>query len=392
VRDHVRSADAVTDVDPLMGYTVAVTAVRRAWEFGTALEHRGARIVYAPAARIVAPAEDPALHDATKRCLAAPLDVLVATTAAGLRGWFEAVDGWGLGDALRTALDGVEVVGRGPRVAHAARSLGLRTRWSPRADSVTDTIDHLIRRGVAGRRVAVALHGEPIPDLVQALRCAGADIVEATAFGWAPPADPRPLEDLVAAVAARQVDAVAFTSAPAARSFVHVAQDLVRVEELQCAARERVLVACVGPVTADPLRRAAVPVTVAPRAKLRALVRDIAERVPHHCGRVVTAAGHRLDVRGHVVVVDTVAIAPGAVAMALIAALGRQPGRLLSVAQLRAVVPDADAGAVTETLAGLGATLGDSRIVQSVGGEAFRLATDADLGGGCAREGGYYLA
>lgn len=378
----------MTDVDALVGYTVAVTGARRAWEIGAALEHRGARIVYAPAVRIVAPAEDPALHDATKRCLAAPLDVLVATTAAGLRGWFDAADGWGLGDVLRAAVDGVEVVGRGPRVARAARSLGLGEIWSPPVDSVTATIEHLTRCGVAGRRVAVALHGEPMPDLVEALRCAGADVVEATAFGWAPPADRRPLEDVVAAVTERHVDAVAFTSAPAATSFVHVAQDLGQIDEIQHAARERVLAACVGPVAAEPLRRAGVPVAVAPRATLRALVRDISDRVPHHCGRVVTSAGHRLDVRGHVVVVDTVPIAPGPVAMSMLAVLVEQPGRVRPVAELSAAVPAADADAVIGTLAGLGATLGDSRIVQSLGGTGYRLAADAELGGGCPHESG----
>jgi uroporphyrinogen-III synthase len=54
-------------------------------------------MVYAPAMRIVPPAEDAALHDATKRCLAEPVEVVVATTPAALHGWLEAADGWELG-------------------------------------------------------------------------------------------------------------------------------------------------------------------------------------------------------------------------------------------------------------------------------------------------------
>ncbi len=216
------------DDRPLLGYTVGVTAVRHAWEFGTALEHRGARVVYAPAMRIIPPAEDAALHDATKRCLAEPVEVAVATTPAALHGWLEAADGWELGAALRAALRSAHVVGRGPRVVSAVRRLGLGEAWAPAADSVTETIDHLIRSGVGCRRIAVSQHGEPLPDLVDALRCAGAEVVEATVFSWAPPSG-RVLEELVVGVSEHQIDAVAFTSGSAATSFVCTAEKLGRL-------------------------------------------------------------------------------------------------------------------------------------------------------------------
>jgi uroporphyrinogen-III synthase len=150
--------------------------------------------------------------------VAGPIDILVATNPVGLRAWFEAADGWGLGDALRGALGAAAVVGRGPRVAQAARALGLGAVWTPPTDSVTDTIEHLMRAGVSGRRVGVAQHGEPPPDLARALQCAGADVTEVIAFGWAPPRDPRPLEKLVTATAGGHVNVLAFTSAPAARA------------------------------------------------------------------------------------------------------------------------------------------------------------------------------
>ena len=43
---------------PLAGYTVAVTAARRREELGALLARRGARVVYAPAIRIVPLADD----------------------------------------------------------------------------------------------------------------------------------------------------------------------------------------------------------------------------------------------------------------------------------------------------------------------------------------------
>ena len=43
---------------PLAGYTVAVTAARRKEELGALLDRRGARVVYAPAIRIVPLSDD----------------------------------------------------------------------------------------------------------------------------------------------------------------------------------------------------------------------------------------------------------------------------------------------------------------------------------------------
>src|SRR5882757_9878227 len=79
-------------VEPLAGYTVGITAARRREEFAVALERRGAKVISGPAIRIVPLADDSELRAATQRCLDAPLDIVVATTGIGFRGWMEAAD------------------------------------------------------------------------------------------------------------------------------------------------------------------------------------------------------------------------------------------------------------------------------------------------------------
>lgn len=98
------SRNRTGSVPPLAGFTVAVTAARRAEELGALLERRGAEVVHAPALRIIPLADDVELRDATKELVARPPDVAVATTGIGFRGWMEAADGWGEGEALRGAL------------------------------------------------------------------------------------------------------------------------------------------------------------------------------------------------------------------------------------------------------------------------------------------------
>lgn len=71
---------------PLSGFTVGVTAARRADELGVLLQRRGAVVVHAPALRIVPLADDSELLAATKELIDQAPDVVVATTAIGFRG------------------------------------------------------------------------------------------------------------------------------------------------------------------------------------------------------------------------------------------------------------------------------------------------------------------
>ena len=81
---------------PLSGYTVGVTADRRRDELANLLESRGARVVLAPALRIVPIADDAELRAATRACLDSPPDIVLVSTGIGMRGWLEAAEGWGL--------------------------------------------------------------------------------------------------------------------------------------------------------------------------------------------------------------------------------------------------------------------------------------------------------
>ncbi|RQX25059.1 uroporphyrinogen-III synthase, partial [Micromonospora chalcea] len=79
--------------DELAGFTIGVTADRRRDELAALLQRRGARVVLAPALRIVPLADDTDLREATRACLEHPPDVLMANTGIGMRGWLEAAEG-----------------------------------------------------------------------------------------------------------------------------------------------------------------------------------------------------------------------------------------------------------------------------------------------------------
>lgn len=361
---------------PLAGFTVAVTAARRREELSSLLQRRGARVVEASAIRIIPTTDDEDLRAATEACITQPPDVVVATTGIGFRGWMEAADGWGLGDALRSQFTQAELLVRGPKAKGAVRAAGLAEDWSPESEATDEVLARLLDEGVMGRRIALQLHGEPLPDFVGALENAGATVVQVPVYRWVPAEDIRPLKRLVEQIITQQVDCVTFTSAPAVASLLETAG--VRRGELVMSLRTDVLAACVGPVTAAPLERLGVPTVQPERARLGALVRTVVEELPVRRTRVVTAGAHELRLRGHSVLVDGVPVELTVRQAGVLAALVASAGRPLSRAELltRAWHQEpADEHAVEMTVARLRSALGPAgSVVQTVVKRGYRLA------------------
>ncbi|WP_245159087.1 uroporphyrinogen-III synthase [Blastococcus sp. TF02A-35] len=365
--------EQTTEVLPLAGYTVAVTAARRAEELGALLDRRGARVVHAPAIRIVPLADDAELVAATRRVLEAPVDLAIATTGVGFRGWLEAAEAWDL--PLVEHLSGARVLARGPKARGAIRGGGLVDAWSPESESSAEVLEHLLSGAegpLAGRRIAVQLHGDPLPDLVSGLREAGADVLTVPVYRWVLPEDVAPVRRLVASIVAGGVDAVTFTSAPAAASLLQVADGLGQRDAVVAAFQERVLAVAVGPVTGGPLDAAGIPHVRPERSRLGALAREVVARLPER-DPVLQVGPHTLQVRGHAVVVDgsLVELPPGS--LAVLRELARRPGHVVGRPELVAALPGGGDGhavemAVTRLRAALGAPL-----VETVVKRGYRL-------------------
>ena len=361
---------------PLAGYTVAVTAARRAEEIGGLLERRGATVLHAPALRIVPLADDTGLHEATLAVIGTPPDTVVATTGIGFRGWMEAAEGWGEADRLRAALAQAVILARGPKATGSIRAAGLRERWSPASESSAEVLQRLLSEGpLHGRRIAVQLHGEPLHDFTDALRHAGATVIPVPVYQWTAPVDTGPLDRLLEAIAAGTVDAVTFTSALAATGLLRRALECGLRDELIGALRGPVAAACVGPVTAGPLLDHGIPATWPERYRVGALVRHVAEVLTERAP-LLTAAGHRLEVRGSAVIVDDCLrpVPPGP--MAVLRALARRPGWVVARADLLAELPGGgtDEHAVEAAIARLRSSLGAPDVVQTVVKRGYRLA------------------
>ncbi|HVV10747.1 uroporphyrinogen-III synthase [Amycolatopsis sp.] len=257
----------------LSGVIIGVTAERRAEEFIGALERNGATVRHAPLIHIVPLPDDTKLRAATETVLSEGIDVLAVTTGAGFRGWLEAAEGWGLCEQLQDTLRQARIFTRGPKGRGAVRGRGLTEEWSAPEESNRQLFAHLQEIGVSGLRVAVQLHGSPLIEHTEALAAAGARLIEVQPYRWEWPADLQPARRLLDEVLGKQVQALAFTSAPATSNLLSLARERGRYDELLQALHGDVVCACVGPVTAAPLTKVGVPTLQPERQRLGALVK-----------------------------------------------------------------------------------------------------------------------
>lgn len=370
--------------EPLAGFTVGVTAARRAEELITLLERRGAKVVHAPAIRIVPLADDVDLQTVTTALIEQPPDVVVVTTGIGFRGWVEAAHGWDLAEGLIGALESTSILARGPKARGAVRQAGLCEQWSPESESSVEVLSRLLEEGVDGRRIAVQLHGagtewEADIDICEALLGAGAQVIRIPVYRWELPADLRRMDQIIGSIVNGELDAVAFTSAPAAASLLDRAKALGLLEGLLSAMQSVVKAMCVGPVTAAPLSRLGVPTSHPHRYRLGALARLITDELPAGTTQF-HAGGHRLGIRAGSVEVDgTVKSIPPA-GMALLRCLLVQPGRVVTREELLAVLPGGgeDTHAVETAMARLRAALDAPGAIQTVVKRGYRLAVDTE--------------
>jgi uroporphyrinogen-III synthase len=252
----------------------------------------------------------------------------------------------------------------------------LREAWSPPSECFEDVLAYLRGTSLAGRRIVVQEHGRSLSVVANALRIQGAEVRVVSVYRCAPADDQAAMFRMVDLVAERKVDAVTFTSAPAAEILMDVAVASGRRTEVLEALREDVLATCVGPVTAAPFEMWGVPVVQPERARLAAMVKALELELPsRRRGTEIAVGAHRLLLHGGRVCVDGSQVRLSPAPLAVLRALADQPGHVVSRRELMDHLPSGLAGsehAVEVAVARLRSAVG-SALVQTVVKRGYRL-------------------
>jgi uroporphyrinogen-III synthase len=325
--------------DVLRGFRIGVTSDRRSADLIAALERRGAQVLHAPALMIAPNDHDDSLIVETRRLISARPEVVLVTTGYGMRRWFEVADAAGLGAELTAALEAARIFARGPKAHGAVRAAGLLDAQTSDLDTTASLVDAVIAAALSGRRVAVQLHG--YTDEVALARLAEISdcVMTVTPYRWVPPSPPDRLTRLIKAACERQLEALTFTSAPAAAATLEAAEAMDVRREFAQALSDYVAIAAVGPVTAEPLRDAGIDPVVPDRYRLGALVRLVTEELTQRHIQRFQRDGVIIELRGRQVLVNDRRVSLGPNSLALLVALASS-NSVLSRQELIACLPD----------------------------------------------------
>jgi uroporphyrinogen-III synthase len=238
---------------------------RRARELEKLIRRHGGLPIVAPAMREVALETNTAALDLLRRLQAGEIDAVVLLTGVGLRTLADTLAEACPPELLAALLGSATLVARGPKPVAELRRLGLTPHVRvPEPNTWHELLAALDAEApVAGQRVAVLEYGVANEQLIAGLASRGAKVLRVPLYRWALPEDTGPLRDAVSRLAAGSVDFVLFTSGRQVDHVMQIAAELGLASAVHEQAA-RLVVASIGPVCTEALRRHGLPVDLEP--------------------------------------------------------------------------------------------------------------------------------
>ena len=263
---------------PLENITVGITEHRFTKEFAALFEKLGAHVHACPLLEERPVENREELKDFVRRVMSGNLDLMIFLTGVGAKFLIAEADSNGLKDEFLKALGNLTVVVRGPKPVAALRQFGVRVDVIPENPTTEGVIEALRPRDLKDRRIGVQLYGVPNPQLVSALEARGAKVLPVQVYAYGAAADPSSVRALVAKIMNREIQVLAFTSAPQVHMLFDIASQLGISAELEQALNNGVVIASIGEVTSRALGgKGLVPAIVPEQPRMKPMAQAVAD-------------------------------------------------------------------------------------------------------------------
>ncbi len=273
------------------GRRVLTLEARRSPELALMVVNYGGEPIVAPALREVTLDHHTEALAFTSGLLRGQFDMVVLMTGVGTRSLIAVAEHLVPRDVFIEALRGRRLVARGPKPMAALREVGLGA-WAlaPSPNTWREVISSIDARAedlalLAGMRVAVQEYGMPNPELITALELRGARVTPVPIYRWTLPEDVTPLRAGIRAILDDRVDVLLLTAGVQLVHLLRVAASMGVEDEVR-RHLHRLVIASIGPVASEEVRRQGLPIDLEPsHPKMGFLVKEVAER----CGRLLEA-------------------------------------------------------------------------------------------------------
>ena len=255
---------------------------RRAKEIAQLIANHGGLPVVAPSTREVPAGPNDDERKLVRGVLDQQFDALILMTGVGSRALIESAGSICPREDFLAGLRRTRVIVRGPKPSAVMHEFKVPIALSVREPNTWREIVEALDANretvpLNGKRIAVQEHGEPSPQLYDALRERGAEVFAVHVYRWELPEDIAPLRAAVQALANGEIDVVMFTSSV---QFVHASRIAAEIglNEQFTQTLNRIVIASIGPIASETLRKNGVNVDFEPsHPKMGFLVKETAE-------------------------------------------------------------------------------------------------------------------
>jgi uroporphyrinogen-III synthase len=237
---------------PFDGLRVLSLESRRAEEIATLIRKQGGEPFAAPSMREVPLDQHDEVFTFADRLLKGEFDCVILLTGVGTRIlWKTLLSGY-TDQELKTALQKLTVVVRGPKPSAALRELGLVPNVQvPEPNTWRELL--AVMRGRPETSIALQEYGKSNMELIHELRALGKDVMPVRIYSWDLPEDTGPLRQAASKLIAGGFDVVLLTTSMQLVNLMKIAEE-EGIEQQVREALQSAFVGSIGPTTTETLQ------------------------------------------------------------------------------------------------------------------------------------------
>lgn len=247
----------------LEGKRIALLGSRKIEEMSKIVKNLGGSPFSRPAQGTVF-LDDSKLKDHLTHLTRGEFEWIILTTGIGVETLYNNALKMGLGENFITQLQRMNIAARGYKTVNILKNLGLTPLVCDDDGSITGLVRSLTAYSIENQKVALQLHGDPAPILVQWLKSKNAKFEEILPYIHIAP-EKEMMEKLLSELLRGQFDAVIFTSTPQVRNLFHFARKQNNEKEVFGVFSEKTIALAVGKVTAQALYNEGIERVVVPK-------------------------------------------------------------------------------------------------------------------------------
>jgi uroporphyrinogen-III synthase len=232
-------------------HSILALESRRAVEMEKLITNQGGKAFVAPSMREVPLESNTEAFDFAEKLFAGQFDLIILLTGVGTRYLDKVIAARYEPGKFAEALRKLPVIVRGPKPLAACREMNVPVAGiAPEPNTWRELLTVLEARNE--KRIAVQEYGKTNPELIAALEARGGEVTRVPVYQWEMPEDTGPLREAVRRLAAKEFDAVLFTTSVQADHLMEIAEQDHLVGSMR-EGLDNAVIASIGPTTTEAL-------------------------------------------------------------------------------------------------------------------------------------------